>query len=410
MSQSPAIEVTGVSKSFKIRGRARQPAGETLAHPFRRRRGRRLRVLHDLSFDVTQGEFFGVVGRNGSGKSTLLKLLASIYRPDGGRIRLAGQLAPFIELGLGFHPELVALDNVVLNGVMMGLGPHEARRRFDEIISFAGLEDYTDLKLKNYSSGMKVRLGFSVMSHVDADILLIDEVLAVGDAAFQNKCAQVFRRLHDEGKTIVLVTHSMPLMEEFCERAMLIHDGLIERIGEPTDVASRYLELNVLEMLHGGAEDAEGARRALPARVAELALGDGGSAPPVVEDGAPLEVRASIEVDAPIDRPGVFVEIQTKDRQKIFSSPLVALGEDPHGVVPGERLWARATIDNRLAAGSYVLNCAVGRDDPEGGRVLLSAPKRTPFEVSGEARLPGLVMLDHEVRFGREAAAGAAAQ
>ena len=152
----------------------------------------------EVSFDVHRGEFFGIVGRNGSGKSTLLKILASIYRADGGSIRMAGRVAPFIELGVGFNLELTARENVVLNGVMMGLSRREARRRLDAVLDFAELEEFVDLKLKNYSSGMLVRLAFSVMIQAEADILLIDEVLAVGDAAFQQKCRDVFAEMRDE--------------------------------------------------------------------------------------------------------------------------------------------------------------------------------------------------------------------
>ena len=195
-----------------------------------------LKALDGVSFEVRQGEFFGIVGRNGSGKSTLLKLLASIYRADSGTIRMAGRLAPFIELGVGFNLNLTARENVVLNGVMMGLTPRETRRRLDAIIDFAELDEFVDLKLKNYSSGMLVRLAFSLMMEVDADIFLIDEVLAVGDAAFQQKCADAFREMKAAGKTIILVTHEMSTVEEYCDRAMLISDGKVAHIGEPEEV------------------------------------------------------------------------------------------------------------------------------------------------------------------------------
>ena len=184
------------------------------------------------------------MGRNGSGKSTLLKLIASIYRADEGTIRVAGRMAPFIELGVGFNPELSACDNVVLNGVMMGLTPREARRRYDEVIEFAELEEFTELKLRNYSSGMRVRLAFAVMVQVDADVMLIDEMLAVGDASFQERCAETFTQLIDRGKTIVLVTHSMGNIRRYCHRALLLEAGRIDTIGDPGEVAARYTEVN----------------------------------------------------------------------------------------------------------------------------------------------------------------------
>ena len=175
-----------------------------------------------------------------------------------GRSGWPGRLAPFIELGVGFNPELTARENVVLNGVMMGLTPQESRNRLDAIVEFAELEEFVDLKLKNYSSGMLVRLAFSLLMEVDADILLIDEVLAVGDAAFQQKCGDAFREMKAEGKTVVLVTHEMSTVEEYCHRAMLIDGGKIQHVGDPAEVGARYLRLN----FERGARTAAERRRA----------------------------------------------------------------------------------------------------------------------------------------------------
>ena len=190
--RSPALHVDDLHKSFRLPKQRIDTLKERVAGALRTQEHRELHVLKGISFDVAQGEFFGVVGRNGSGKSTLLKLIASIYRADRGRIAVAGRLAPFIELGVGFNPELDARDNIVLNGVMMGLSPREAKRRMAAVIDFAELDDFIDLKVKNYSSGMLVRLSFSMLTEVEADILLVDEVLAVGDAAFQQKCFDLF--------------------------------------------------------------------------------------------------------------------------------------------------------------------------------------------------------------------------
>jgi ABC-type polysaccharide/polyol phosphate transport system ATPase subunit len=219
---------------------------------------RELKALRGISFDVHQGEFFGIVGRNGSGKSTLLKVLASIYRADSGRIRMAGRLAPFIELGVGFNPELTARENVELNGVMMGLGRREARRRLDSVLDFAELAEFVDLKLKNYSSGMMVRLAFAVMVQADADVMLVDEVLAVGDAAFAQKCTDVFREKRSAGKTLVLVTHDMASVQAFCDRAMLIHDGEQRFLGDPEEAALRYYRLNFAGGHDPGGSDGSG--------------------------------------------------------------------------------------------------------------------------------------------------------
>jgi ABC-2 type transport system ATP-binding protein len=242
MASPNAIEVRDLSKTFRI------PTERmiTLRERVVRRRGtsyRELRVLDGISFDVPKGSFLGITGRNGSGKSTLLKILAGIYRPDAGSVMAAGRVAPIIELGVGFNNELPAYDNVVLNAVMMGLTPAEARARFPEILDFAELRDFEQLKLRNYSSGMRARLGFAVMTHVDPEVMLFDEVLAVGDGRFQEKCAATFRRLREAGNTGVLVTHTMSALVEHCSSAILLEGGRVVERGEPEKVAEAYTAL-----------------------------------------------------------------------------------------------------------------------------------------------------------------------
>ena len=239
-----AIFVDGVSKAFRLPREQMHTLKERVLHPLKRLEYDQFDALRDVSFAVAPGEFFGIVGRNGSGKSTLLKCIAGIYRADGGKIYINGRMSTFIELGVGFNPDLAAYDNVLLNATMLGLTPREARRRFDQIIDFAELRDFAELKIKNYSSGMLVRLAFSVMIQVDADVLLIDEVLAVGDAAFQQKCFDEFARIRRNKTTVILVTHDMGAAERFCDRAVLLERGRIVEIGETRHVAARYLELN----------------------------------------------------------------------------------------------------------------------------------------------------------------------
>lgn len=244
MTAPLAIAVDGVSKDFRLPSERRHTLKERVVNPRFDRDAKVFHALEDVSFEVHQGEFFGIVGRNGSGKSTMLKCLAGIYGTDHGRIRIAGRLSAFIELGVGFNPDLAARDNIILNGIMLGLTPKQAASRVDRVIAFAELEDHTELKLKNYSSGMQVRLAFSVLTQVEADVLLIDEVLAVGDAAFQAKCFQVFRELKEAGKTIVLVTHDMGSVTRLCDRAVLLEDGKVQAYGNPEEVAEKYLALN----------------------------------------------------------------------------------------------------------------------------------------------------------------------
>lgn len=238
-----AIKVDRVSKGFRLPVRRvdtlreRLVAGLTPATE-------ELSVLRDVSFEVGRGQFFGIAGRNGSGKSTLLKLIAGIYRPDSGEIRAAGRLAPIIELGVGFNNDLPAYDNVVMNAVMMGLDPAEARTRYPEIMEFSELGELEHMQLKNYSSGMRARLGFSIMVHVDADLLLFDEVLAVGDGNFQEKCGETFRQLRESGRTGILVTHSMASLKGHCDSAMLLEDGQVHTVGSPDEVAHEYSQLS----------------------------------------------------------------------------------------------------------------------------------------------------------------------
>ena len=239
-----AVSVEGVSKSFRLPREQVSTLKEQVLHPTRRRRHDVLRALQDVSFEVGRGEVFGIVGRNGSGKSTLMKCLAGIYRADAGEMWLRGRMAPFIELGVGFNPDLTAHDNVLINAVMLGLTPDEARARYGSIMDFAELHEFAELKLKNYSSGMQVRLAFSVMVHVDADLLLIDEVLAVGDAAFQQKCYDVLDRARNEGRTILLVTHDMEQVQRFCDRALLLDRGRLVAIGDSRSVGRQYTQLN----------------------------------------------------------------------------------------------------------------------------------------------------------------------
>ena len=197
-------------------------------------------VLKDISFEVKKGDFFGIVGRNGSGKSTLLKLISGIYPPDQGQIKVNGSLVSFIELGVGFNPELTGRENVYLNGAMLGFSRKQVSAMYGDIVDFAELHDFMDQKLKNYSSGMQVRLAFSVAIKAKGDILVLDEVLAVGDEAFQKKCHDYFQEAKRRGKTIVLVTHDMGAVREFCNRAILIDNGLIKVEGNPSEVADEY--------------------------------------------------------------------------------------------------------------------------------------------------------------------------
>lgn len=242
-----AISVNGVSKAFKLPHEKQNSVKGLFVNMFRGKRTfERQQVLKDISFDIKKGEFFGIVGRNGSGKSTLLKLMAGIYTPDKGHIQVNGKLTPFIELGVGFNPELTGRENVFLNGALLGFNRKEMEAMYDEIVAFAELEKFMDQKLKNYSSGMQVRLAFSIAIRAQSDILVLDEVLAVGDSAFQSKCLEYFRKLKKEKQTVVLVSHDMKTIERFCNKAILINAGEIVNEGNPDNVAAKYEQLNLI--------------------------------------------------------------------------------------------------------------------------------------------------------------------
>jgi ABC-type polysaccharide/polyol phosphate transport system ATPase subunit len=410
----PAIVVEDVRKSFDIPREQVHTLKERALHPFRRPGHDTLRALRGVSFAVEPGEFFGIVGRNGSGKSTLLKCMAGIYRADGGRIFVDGRLSTFIELGVGFNPDLAAYDNVMLNATMLGLSTKEARRRFDKIIEFAELEPFVDLKVKNYSSGMLVRLAFSVMIQVDADVLLIDEVLAVGDAAFQQKCFDEFGRIRQSGATVLLVTHDMGAVQRFCDRAVLLEHGRVVEVGEVERVADRYLQLNFSQearaeqAVAAAADDVDGAPavdgeavaiHAGPARPADEAQAAGDEAEAVEEDvapdehgseplrlgdrkveileawtedaegartdvvrtGRPASVCFRVAVNEPVTDPLFGINIYDSQNNNLFAANNI-YDEQAGELAAGSEHVVRITFENFLAPDRYWITTAVAKD------------------------------------------------
>jgi ABC-type polysaccharide/polyol phosphate transport system ATPase subunit len=234
------IKVQSLSKTFKIPLENRYTFKENLVELFRPAKYEKIRALDDVSFEVQEGEFLGIIGPNGSGKSTLLKVLAKILVPDKGVLEIEGKISPFLELGVGFNMDLTARENVYQNGIILGLSHRQVDERFDKIIEFSELEKFVDTKMKNFSSGMHVRLAFSVAIQVDADILLMDEVLAVGDMHFQAKCFDIFNKYKEQKKTIILVTHDMGAVQNYCTRAIFLNNGRIMKDGNPSEVVGEY--------------------------------------------------------------------------------------------------------------------------------------------------------------------------
>ncbi|WP_105208966.1 ABC transporter ATP-binding protein [Streptococcus suis] len=236
-----AVKVDHVSKFFKLPTEASQSLRTTMVNRFKGIKGyKEQHVLKDISFEVEKGDFFGILGRNGSGKSTLLKIISQIYVPEHGTVTVNGKLVSFIELGVGFNPELTGRENVYLNGALLGFSREEIDAMYDDIVDFAELREFMNQKLKNYSSGMQVRLAFSVAIKAQGDVLILDEVLAVGDEAFQRKCNDYFQERKKSGKTTILVTHDMGAVKKYCNKAVLIEHGLVKAIGNPENVANQY--------------------------------------------------------------------------------------------------------------------------------------------------------------------------
>ena len=391
------IEARDLNKAFRLPTHRVDSFKERATHPFTRLEYRELQALRGVSFDVHKGEFFGIVGRNGSGKSTLLKILASIYRADAGSVRMAGHLAPFIELGVGFNPELTARENAVLNGMLLGLTRREARRRLDAILEFAELQDFVELKLKNYSSGMMVRLAFAVMVQADADIMLVDEVLAVGDAAFGQKCMDVFRERREAGKTIVLVTHDMSTVQEHCDRAMLVHDGELKFIGDPEETAARYYRLN-FAVAKDQAEDQldaqlnavsdDDAARVLNARLTD----EDGQAVRNIEQGEPLRLEALLHARREWVRPKFVIHVLTIDGTVVSEFTIGLNGTVEDRVAEGDRVRLGGQIENPLVPGRYMLNCWVRRDVP-GNNWAIQAMRLLEFDVYGTSSRWGVVSM-----------------
>ena len=318
-----------------------------------------------MSLEIAPGEFFGIVGRNGSGKSTLLKCLAGIYDIDAGELAINGRLSPFIELGVGFNMDLTARDNVIINAIMLGLTRKQARERFDDIIAFAELEQFVDLKLKNYSSGMYVRLAFATAVQVDADILLVDEVLAVGDANFQQKCFDEFTRLQQAGRTMLFVTHDMGAVERFCNRAMLLERGRVVDIGEPESIARQYNQHNfrLERQTTGDSSSVSGA--SAPALVAEVVNAWFETVPGEIavtaHQGQPCSVRMDVHFFSAVENPIFAITLLNETGHPVFATSSDAQRIVTGSFGPGASANIRMQFENWLAPGRYRLTASVAR-------------------------------------------------
>jgi ABC-type polysaccharide/polyol phosphate transport system ATPase subunit len=399
---APSIDCRSVWKTFKLPHDRPFTLKQRVLHPRSSRLASELHALRDVSLDVPAGQFIGIIGRNGSGKSTLLKCLAGIYPPDRGTIEVAGRVSPFIELGVGFNPELTARDNVVVNAALLGMPKSEALARFPAIIEFAELERFVDLKLKNYSSGMQVRLGFASMIQTDADTYLVDEVLAVGDSRFQEKCFDTFRRLKREQRTVVFVTHDLATVERFCDRAVLLERGEVVADGDPREVIHTYRQRDLEQERVAAAASADTGTRwgDGTARVVEAWLEDeAGARQIVLPQGRPATFRARVRFEGDMDSPIFGVIVKAENGEHVFVTNTMLDGVDTGSFRAGDEVVYSVRFELHLAEGRSTASPAVAHQDAQ--RFADWWEDGLSFAVRGERHSGGLVDLPHRTQIER---------
>jgi len=388
---APAIQVRGVCKDFLLPHLRRNTIKSHFINIFRRRRIMEVQhALRDVDFDIAAGEFFGVVGRNGSGKSTLLKILAGIYTPTAGNVTVKGRLVPFLELGVGFNAELTGRENIYLNGAMMGFSKAEVDEIYDDIVAFAELEESIDQKLKNYSSGMQVRIAFSLATRARGDVLLVDEVLAVGDAAFQRKCFEYFRSLKNSNTTVVFVTHNMAAVREFCDRAVLIEGSRLIAEGPAGDIAEQYTRLLTPTAHDSGGVDA--------ARDTENRWGVGDvrytsvRTPELVNDQSEVVFELEAVAERVVDEPVYGFLVSNSSGAPILGTNSAVKKQRCARLAEGERVRLLWTVPNVFSDGRHVVDLSI--HDTSGFTTYDYWKHAASFTVVKDEKTPYLVTPD----------------
>lgn len=359
MEEDFAVQIKNVSKDFVLPHERNNSIKSAFISPFKsamHKNTSKQHALKDVSFDIKRGEFFGIVGRNGSGKSTLLKMIAGIYQPNKGSIKVSGKLVPFIELGVGFNPELTGRQNVYLNGALLGFSKKEVSAMYNDIVEFAELEKFMDQKLKNYSSGMQVRLAFSMAVRAKADVLLIDEVLAVGDADFQRKCFEYFTQLKNNHTTVVFVSHDMNAVREYCDRAMLIEKNEMVDIGDTDKISEKYMQL-FMEDTFAGVEQVKGRK----SRWGDQAL----VAEKVVMETGQREIKLVVKVKANKDfvRPIAGFRIRDVAGNEVTGTNTKLEKVKTPDVKKGQSFTVTWKMPNVLRDGKYTVDIALQYPD-----------------------------------------------
>jgi ABC-type polysaccharide/polyol phosphate transport system ATPase subunit len=413
MEKEIAIKAEGISKTFKIPHEKISTLKGAFVSAFKSHSYEEFKALDDVSFEVKKGEFFGIIGRNGSGKSTLLKILAGIYQPDKGKVKINGLVSPFLELGIGFNPELSGRDNVFLNAAVLGLSHKQIEERFDDIVAFSELRRFIDQKVKNYSSGMQVRLAFSVAIHANRDILLMDEVLAVGDTNFQGKCLEEFNRYKDQGKTVILVTHDIGVVQRYCDRTMLLRNGKVEMIGDPHEVGSAYIEQNMSDEERRMVEDEKRKHQKVDKKInqpdenqekqpvkqklAEITkvefLDKDGNAKNVFRTGDDISIRVRFKRNKPIEDFDFGMAIYNIENNCIFGTSTLTHKLDIHKIL--EKGFYQINVKNiPLGENSYYIKAGIY--GAKNKCVFDHLGRSEIFKIAASTRNLGMVALNFD--------------
>jgi ABC-2 type transport system ATP-binding protein len=383
-----SVDIQNVSKKFRLY--KEKPSSLKARLISSRARAEDFWALRDVSFEIEPGQSVGLIGPNGSGKTTLLKMIAGILRPTSGSVVTRGRIAALLELGAGFHPELTGRENVYLNAAFLGLSRKETDAVYDDIVDFAELPDFMDNQVKFYSSGMLVRLGFAVAVHVDPAILLVDEVLAVGDEAFQRKCLDRVRRFQRDGRTIIFVTHAVDLVRQICDRAVMLHHGVIHSQGAPDHVVRDF---RLVMLQHDLDYATEEGTKEVEIVSAELVGGDGASAS-VIHPGEELTIVVDLRSSAPVEDPVVSFALHDQDNRFVFGS-----NSDEHGVdlrgMEGKRRVRFHLRNLPFVSGKYWVTLGVHSRDSS--RVYHVQEQRYTFEVTVGEATTGQVFIPVDV-------------
>jgi len=401
-----AIKVDNVSKLFRIPHEKHTTLKAAVLNVFSKKRYTEFQALNKISFEVKKGEFFGIIGRNGCGKSTLLKIIAGIYLPTSGKVKNDGRISPFLELGVGFNPELTARENIYLNGAILGLTRKEINERFDEILDFAELEEFVDMKVKNFSSGMHVRLAFSVAIRAHAEILLIDEVLAVGDANFQTKCINEFAKFKREGRTIMFVTHDMGLVENFCDRALLINRGKLSQLGKPRNIAYEYNLINELEKEKELAAENignEGNRDSNRwgdgfAKIEKMWMEDENHEQKHIfdqEQDKIIYIKARIKFYRTAENPIFGIIVRTPGNHDIYTTNTLWQEMETGNFSSGQEIVVEFALKNHLTKGDYLISAAIAYSDAK--RYYDWRDNWYRFSISSNKISSGVVSLESKI-------------